>query len=295
MPFRDFWDVIRHVRDPRQVILGLIPQSYRKTIVLNQCEDRTVIYSNILERLNLLKSQLKTAAIDDRGRVNYAALKVSDTYRELEMTALGLRYFDPGTLINEAARLAFWLNIYNVLAIHGVIALNIRNSVMEVPSFFGIVAYRVGEQIYTLDEIENGIVRANSPHPAMGGRPFAPGDPRLKYSINRTDPRVHAALVCASKSCPAVQFYEAEKLEEQLEIAVVNWVNGDVTVNETKKRIELPITYYYFRTDFGGETGIRAFLLQHATGMLKHLLKNAVECGFPLYFSRYDWSLNRIA
>ena len=168
MPFRDFWDVIRHVRDPRQVILGLIPQSYRKTIVLNQCEDRTVIYSNILERLNLLKSQLKTAAIDDRGRVNYAALKVSDTYRELEMTALGLRYFDPGTLVNEAARLAFWLNIYNVLAIHGVIALNIRNSVMEVPSFFGIVAYRVGEQIYTLDEIENGIVRPNSPHPAMG-------------------------------------------------------------------------------------------------------------------------------
>ena len=121
-----------------------------------------------MEQLNLLKSLLKTAAIDDQGRVNYAALKVSDAYQELEMTAFSLRFFDPGTLNNDAAHLAFWLNVYNVLAIHGVIALNIRNSVMEVPSFFGTVAYRVGEQIYTLDEIENGIVRPNSPHPAMG-------------------------------------------------------------------------------------------------------------------------------
>ncbi len=168
MPFRDFWDVIRHVRDPGHVVLGLIPQRYRKKIVLNQCEDLPLIQGDILERLNLLKSGLKITAIDDQGYVIYAALKVSDAYRKLEMTAFGLRFIDPSTLNNDAARFAFWLNIYNVLAILGVIALNIRNSVMEVPSFFGTVAYRVGEQIYTLDEIENGIVRPNSPHPAMG-------------------------------------------------------------------------------------------------------------------------------
>jgi hypothetical protein len=34
IPVRDFWDVIRHVRDPRQVVLGMIPQSYRKKMVL---------------------------------------------------------------------------------------------------------------------------------------------------------------------------------------------------------------------------------------------------------------------
>jgi hypothetical protein len=92
-----------------------------------------------------------------------------------------------------------------------------------------------------------------------------------------------------------VRFYETEKLDEQLEASAVNWVNSDVRVNEAKKRIEVPITYYYFRTDFGGETGIRAFLLQHATGRLKHLLENAADHGFPLYFCRYDWSLNHFA
>ena len=106
-----------------------------------------------MEQLNLLKSGLKITAIDDQGCVNYAALKVSDAYRKLEMTAFCLRFFDPGTLNNDAAHLVFWLNIYNVLAIHGVIALNIRNSVMEVPSSFGTVVYNVGGQIYTLDEI----------------------------------------------------------------------------------------------------------------------------------------------
>ena len=37
--------------------------------------------------------------------------------------------------------------------------------VMELPSFFGVVAYRVGDHVVTLDEIENGILRRNAPHP----------------------------------------------------------------------------------------------------------------------------------
>ena len=86
-----------------------------------------------------------------------------------------------------------------------------------------------------------------------------------------------------------------EKLDDQLKATAVNWVKGDITVNDPKNRIELTITYYYFRTDFVVEPGIRAFLSQHATGTLKNQLDFAAVHYFPLYFYRYDWSLNRIA
>ena len=81
--------------------------------------------------------------------------------------------------------------MYNVLAIHGVIATGVRESVMEIPSFFGVVAYRVGNFVLTLDEIENGILRRNAPHPATGSRLFDDDDPRLALCPSRVDPRIH--------------------------------------------------------------------------------------------------------
>ena len=41
---------------------------------------------------------------------------------------------------------------------------------MEMPSFFRVVAYRVGDHVLTLDEIENGVLRRNAPHPATKAR-----------------------------------------------------------------------------------------------------------------------------
>jgi Protein of unknown function, DUF547 len=295
MSIRDLWDVIRHVRDPRQFVLGLIPARHRKPLVLNDGQTDSTNNIDVSTLLNDLKTRLKTAAINDQGRVDYARLQGSDLHRELGATAAGLRTFDPGVLKEPAEKTAFWLNLYNVLAIHGVVELGVKKSVMEIPSFFGIVAYRIGEQVFTLDEIENGIMRANAGHPATKKRVLGPSDPRLAFALEQVDPRVHAALVCASKSCPPIRFYEPGKLHEQLAVAASNWVDGDVIVNETAKRVELPITYFYFRDDFGGEEGIYEFLVEHSTGDLKVALRSAMDNGYPLFYSRYDWSLNRIA
>ncbi len=76
-------------------------------------------------------------------------MKTSDAFQELRAAAALLRSFDPGTLADDPERLAFWLNIYNVLAIHRVIAWRVREPVMETPTFFGVVPYRVGGHIFT--------------------------------------------------------------------------------------------------------------------------------------------------
>ncbi len=291
---RDAWDILRHVRPSRLALAGLAPAPFRRAIVLNDgpAPPRD---GDVLRRLARLRLAMKSRAIDATGRVSYDALRGSDVYRQLVETAPALATIDPGALTGDAERLAFWLNLYNVLAIHGVLALGVRRSVMEIPGFFGLVAYRVGPHVLTLDDIENGVIRANSPHPASGRAPFREGDPRRAWIVSRVDPRVHAALVCASESCPAVGFYDAELIDAQLDAAAANWVNGDVRVNDARQRIELPITFRYFRADFGGERGIREFAARHADPELREALARANERAWPLFFARYDWSLNRIA
>ncbi|MGB8328533.1 MAG: DUF547 domain-containing protein, partial [Polyangiales bacterium] len=178
--------------------------------------------------MRALGHRLKVEAIDPAGRVDYAKLRTSPTFTDLGNTSQLLRGIDPAEINDDADRTAFWINIYNVLAIHGVLAVRIRKSVMEIPSFFGRVAYQVGDFVLTLDEIENGVLRRNAPHPATRKRLFDDEDPRLELCPSRIDPRIHAALVCASTSCPPIAFYEASRLDDQLELATLHYIAAAV-------------------------------------------------------------------
>jgi hypothetical protein len=152
----------------------------------------------------------------------------------------------------------------------------------------------VGNHVLTLDEIENGILRRNSPHPASKARLFDDDDPRLSLCPSRIDPRIHAALVCASTSCPPVAFYEARKLDAQLELAALNYVASDVEIDEGDRVVRVPITFRYYQSDFGRLDGVRLFLSEHAQGAQREALEAAFGAGFALDYHRYDWSLNSV-
>ena len=52
--------------------------------------------------------------------------------------------------------------------------------------------------MYSLDDIEHGVLRCNRPHPG-GDVMFAKDDPRLEFTMTTLDPRIHFALVCGAK------------------------------------------------------------------------------------------------
>ncbi|MGB5812811.1 MAG: DUF547 domain-containing protein, partial [Polyangiales bacterium] len=265
---RDASDVLRRSRNPSELIKGLVPKQWLSRHVLNDTTTsaHTLEASEVAASLRRLRNLLKTQAIALNGHVDYAGLRGSSTFAEMQEVSAMLRSVDLGTLADDAIRIAFWTNIYNVLAIHGVLALEIRDSVMEIPSFFGTVAYDVGGFVVTLDEIENGILRRNAPHPATGVPLFQEGDLRLSLCPSRVDPRIHAALVCASTSCPPVAFYDAEHLDSQLDAATRGYIAADVLVDEAARRVMLPITFRYYESDFGGPDGIWGFLLRYTEG-----------------------------
>jgi hypothetical protein len=295
---RDAGDILRRAKNPAELAKALVPNAWLARRVLNLDAPRRegpVSASAAAEALRKLGSALKAEVIGADGRVDYEKLETSATFAELERTSSLLHHVDPEQLADDDARIAFWINVYNVMAIHGVLATGVRQSVMEIPSFFGVVAYRVGDHVVTLDEIENGILRRNAPHPASKSRLFDDDDARLALCPSRVDPRIHAALVCASTSCPPVAFYEASRLDAQLDMAADNYVAADVEIDDEARVVRLPITFRYYESDFGRRAGVQLFLLKHASGAQKQALERAFDAGYELDYHRYDWSLNVVA
>jgi hypothetical protein len=60
---------------------------------------------------------------------------------------------DPSRLKTDPEKIAFWVNVYNTLVIHGVIELGITDSVKEVPFFFERMTYVIGGREYALNDI----------------------------------------------------------------------------------------------------------------------------------------------
>jgi hypothetical protein len=88
-------------------------------------------------------STLKGAFIDaERGRVAYERMQQSETYQNFLKLSNNLKTMDLAALASREEKIAFWINLYNVIVIHGVIALGLRDSVKEVWNFFRRCAIR---------------------------------------------------------------------------------------------------------------------------------------------------------
>jgi uncharacterized protein (UPF0179 family) len=48
------------------------------------------------------------------------------------------------------------------------------------------------------------------------------------------DCRIHFALNCGVKDCPAIAFYNSEKINEQLEFAKISFLQAETTLNSEK-------------------------------------------------------------
>ena len=86
------------------------------------------------------------------------------------------------------------------MTIHGLVASpTLPSSVLEVEGFWRNTCYNIAGHVFSLDDIEHGVLRANTPHPSSSKKPFEKGDPRLEFVMSKVDPRIHFALVCGAK------------------------------------------------------------------------------------------------
>jgi hypothetical protein len=241
---------------------------------------------------------MKAEAFDPSGGgVDYRRLCDSETYQQYRACTAGLINFDPATLSSSEERLAFWINLYNALIIDAVIAFDLKTSIREDLGFFRRAAYIISGRRYSADDIEHGILRGNRRHfhPMIPFPQFAPGDVRLANSLLSVDPRVHGALVCASRSCPPIAVYDADRIHEQLDVAAANFVNnGGAVVDVPAGRLSLSPIFRWYRRDFGGTRGVIDFVERHLDDGPGREFLRAHSGGLNLSYRPYDWSLNRL-
>lgn len=236
---------------------------------------------------------LKAAAVSADGlRADYAALAVAPAFHHYRAAlAPQLAGFDPATLATRAARLAFWINLYNLLVLDAVVALGVRRSVADRLAglaFFRQASYLVGGLRFSLEEIEHGVLRANAGNPFLPGPQFAANDPRLSLAVAPVDPRVHFALNCASRSCPPIAAYDAERLDAQLELAARAFVAADAELDGAT--LHLSSIFDWYRADFGGYAGVVRFVRAYLPDDERRRLAALSE--LDLAFKPYDWGLN---
>lgn len=267
----------------------------KEKMVLNSLPEAASASSeDLASRLMASIGEMKDTFYDmNRGLVNYQAMKASPQYQEYMELAAGLQAFDLDSLDSEPAKLAFWINLYNALVVQGIVELGLVSSVREVENFFSHIGYRIGEAYYTPDEIEHGILRSNARPPYRAFKAFGKHDPRRRHQLESLDPRVHFALVCGSRSCAPIRFYQAASIDEQLEAAARNFVNSsEVVILPERDKVLLSQIFNWYGRDFGGRPEVFDFLLKYldpddkAEFLAEHRDHLEVEYLF------YDWNLN---
>ena len=227
-------------------------------------------------------------------KIDYPLIACTKYYRHFQAVASALENANPADLEADEEKKAFWINIFNTLVIHGVIALGIKTSVKEVPFFFDRVQYRVGADLYTLSDIEHGILRQNRRPPARLCKRFSPSDPRRKFCVKAIDPRIHFALVCASRTCPPVEAYDGHVIDEQLDTAASVFINGTSRVEQSQNRLFLSEIFKWYQKDFQqGSQRVIPFVANYLYDEqnARWLLKN--EPVIDIQYLPYDWRLNR--
>ena len=84
-------------------------------------------------------------------------------------------------------------------------------------TIYGAKEIPIAGKQWSLDDIEHGIIRANTKHPYQFFRlPFPKSnDPRRSLCVSTLDPRIHFALNCGANSCPPISTYTPEALDEE--------------------------------------------------------------------------------
>lgn len=244
----------------------------------------------------LLKKLVSVDRITPSGLIDYQAIKEDKTFQfDFIPLTNQLIYFDPETLGSNEEKLSFWLNLYNAMIINAVIEYNIQESVTEgkrgAAAFFQKAAYLVNQERVSADDIEHGILRANQGHYLMPGKQFSQDDARHAWVIFPMDVRIHFALHCASLSSPRLQVYQADKLDAQLNTAVMRLLQKETTINSNDKTITLPDLMKWVERDLGGQDQTLDLLVQ-AMPEQAEVLKNHYE-RWKFKYKEYDWTLNQ--
>jgi hypothetical protein len=174
--------------------------------------------------------------VDEAGLVDYKGLSKNrhtfDRYL-IRIENMG-PVSNPELFPTRDDELAFYINAYNALVFKGVLGrgpeeVTVWNGLISGFLFFEWMDIQIDGQMTSLKLLEDDIIRA-------------------RYK----DPRIHAAINCASISCPRLPgvAYVGDDLDAQLEMSMVEFANAKSNVRIDGGKLYLSSIFDWFADDF---------------------------------------------
>ena len=179
-------------------------------------------------------------------------------------------------LDNDERKKAFWINIYN--AFFQILR---KEKQLQKPEIFRGRHLEIAGQPFSLDDVEHGILRRFRYKYSLGylANPFV-SNLIKQLAVSKVDYRIHFALNCGAKSCPPIAFYNSDKIEQQLELATISFLEGETQVDQDKKEIHTTSLFQWYLGDFGGVAGVRTIIQETLNIDIK---------GFKIIYNPYSW------
>jgi len=216
--------------------------------------------------------------VDADGMVNYRGWKASIV--DVKSLDQYLRQLSSAKLSADApreAKLAFWINAYNAVTVRGILrefpTTSIRNHTARFIGYniWDDLLLPVEDQVYSLNQMEHDILR------------------------KMREPRIHFAIVCASKGCPRLlnEAYVEERLERQLERNAKDFFarRQNFQHEASRGRFLVSSILDWFKDDFGDSKAAR---LKTVAPWLptRAAQQAATDDAVTVDYLQYDWDLN---
>uniref|UniRef100_A0A8C7PK98 Glutaredoxin domain-containing protein n=2 Tax=Oncorhynchus mykiss TaxID=8022 RepID=A0A8C7PK98_ONCMY len=228
--------------------------------------------------------------------VDYKAMSLSPVFERYCELAVQLQRVELLSLTREE-KLAFFINIYNALVIHGNVRMGAPTNTWQRYKFFNYVSYLIGGEVFTLQDIENGVLRGNRKGVAQLLKPFSKTDPRLQVALPDAEPLIHFALNCGAMGCPPIKTYTPQDIDSQLRTAAESFLENDdgCVVDSEKGEVRLSQIFKWYKADFGGtDEKLLNWILEHMGDSPKRSsLQSVLSSGkIKVSYLPYDWSTN---
>eukprot|EP00164_Ancoracysta_twista_P005228 GFYU01007154.1.p1 GENE.GFYU01007154.1~~GFYU01007154.1.p1 ORF type:complete len:491 (-),score=125.09 GFYU01007154.1:616-2088(-) len=252
--------------------------------------------SEVSERLRMMIAEIYGEFLAPDGSwVDYEAISKSTQFAGYKRACTELQRVDIGDM-TRPQKVAFFINVYNALVIHAFVEVGPATSDLARMRWFNKISYTIGGLTFSLNDIENGILRGNRKAPYTLSRQFSVNDPRKHVILTDPEPRVHFALVCGAKSCPSITVFTAEEVDSALDMAAEAFLDDDkgMLVEPKEACIRLSKIFYWYSIDFGRDSNeILATLLNYMQeGKKKDTVAEMFEKGLNIKYQHYDWSVN---
>lgn len=242
--------------------------------------------------------------------VNYNSMKNSNEFKEYVETTSILSTIPVALLatLTNNGKLAFFINLYNALIIHAYCVIGApANTPSDRSQFFSGKSgayYSIGGYNFSPDDIEHGILRANSPHPSNTNDSsyYSKSDPRSQLSVAALDPRIHFVLSCGASSCPPIKILTEGNIDEALSLASESYLSNEVMYNANNHCFHLPKLLLWYGRDFIPQSSRddssnlillnQIYKLMNKERELDDILRNNKT--ISIAFNDYNWDPNGI-